>query len=148
MCEKSPVISHRGDGEICRLSDPPRAENPTSRILFSYPFTYDEDDKVSEVIPMPRQLQEMAAHTLKIPADVALSEPVITITGRRRVYLENYDRIVSLDPGEIRLQTRTCKIQILGACLGIEYYTRDEMLITGQIMSVNMEARGGKKGDP
>ncbi len=97
---------------------------------------------------MPRQLQEMAAHTLKIPADVALSEPVITITGRRRVYLENYDRIVSLDPGEIRLQTRTCKIQILGACLGIEYYTRDEMLITGQIMSVNMEARGGKKGDP
>ena len=97
---------------------------------------------------MPRQLQEMAAKSLKIPADVALGEPVITITGRRRVYLENYDRIVSLDPGEIRLQTRTCKIQILGTCLGIEYYTKDEMLITGQIISVNMETRGGKRLDP
>ena len=27
---------------------------------------------------------------------------MITITGRRRVYLENYERIVSLDPDEIR----------------------------------------------
>ena len=95
---------------------------------------------------MPRQFQEMAATSLHIPADVALGEPVITITGRRRVYLENYERIVSLDPDEIRLQTRTCRIQILGTCLGIEYYTRDEMMITGQIISVNMEARGGKKG--
>ena len=33
---------------------------------------------------------------------MALGEPVITITGRRRVYLENYERIVSLDPDEIR----------------------------------------------
>ena len=63
---------------------------------------------------MPRQFQEMAAKSLHIPADVALGEPVITITGRRRVYLENYERIVSLDPAEIRLQTRTCRIQILG----------------------------------
>ena len=44
---------------------------------------------------MPRQFQEMAAKSLHIPADVALGEPVITITGRRRVYLENYERIVS-----------------------------------------------------
>ena len=40
---------------------------------------------------MPRQFQEMAAKSLHIPADVALGEPVITITGRRRVYLENYE---------------------------------------------------------
>ena len=51
---------------------------------------------------MPRQFQEMAAKSLHIPADVALGEPVITITGRRRVYLENYERILSLDPDEIR----------------------------------------------
>ncbi len=30
---------------------------------------------------MPRQFQEMAAKSLHIPADVALGEPVITITG-------------------------------------------------------------------
>ena len=48
---------------------------------------------------MPRQFQEMVAKSLHIPADVALGEPVITITGRRRVYLENYERIVSLDSG-------------------------------------------------
>lgn len=54
---------------------------------------------------MPRQFQEMAAKSLHIPGRCALGEPVITSPGARRVYLENYERIVSLDPDEIRLQT-------------------------------------------
>lgn len=101
---------------------------------------------MSEVILCPDSFRRWQPNLFIYRQMWLLGEPVITITGRRRVYLENYERIVSLDPDEIRLQTRTCRIQILGTCLGIEYYTRDEMMITGQIISVNMEARGGKKG--
>ena len=75
---------------------------------------------------MPRQFQEMAAKSLHIPADVALGEPVITITGRRRVYLENYERIVSLDPDEIRLQTRTCRVQIPVSYTHLDVYKRQQ----------------------
>ena len=80
-----------------------------------------------------------AADALGIPKDVALKEPVITITGRRNVYIENYNRIISLGVQEIRIQGKTCKIYVTGKRLQIEYYTKDDMLIRGQIMSVVME---------
>ena len=36
-----------------------------------------------------------AASLLHLPQDVIPGEPVITVTGRRNVYIENYNRIVS-----------------------------------------------------
>ena len=81
----------------------------------------------------------LAADILGIPKDVALKEPVITITGRRNVYLENYNRIVSFTEQEIRIQGKTCRISVTGKRLQIVYYTRDDMLITGQIVAVTME---------
>ena len=36
----------------------------------------------------------------------------------------------------IRLQTRTCKLEIHGVHLYIAYYTSDEMKITGEIREV------------
>ena len=40
------------------------------------------------------KMMEQAGSMLHIPKDVAAGEPVITITGRRNVYIENYKRIV------------------------------------------------------
>ena len=89
------------------------------------------------------QISGVTFDSLAIHQPLSVEDPTIfdTILSITKL-LTKYD----LDPDEIRLQTRTCRIQILGTCLGIEYYTRDEMMITGQIISVNMEARGGKKG--
>ena len=36
----------------------------------------------------------------------------------------------------IRIQTKTCKLEIHGAGLYISYYTNDEMKITGEILEV------------
>lgn len=85
------------------------------------------------------EVKAQAADTLGIPKDVVLKEPVITITGRRNMYIENYNRIISFGEQEIRIQGKTCKISVIGKRLQIEYYTGDDMLITGQIMSVAME---------
>ena len=89
------------------------------------------------------QISGVTFDSLAIHQPLSVEDPTIfdTILSITKL-LTKYD----LDPDEIRLQTRTCRVQILGTCLGIEYYTRDEMMITGQIISVNMEARGGKKG--
>ncbi len=86
------------------------------------------------------EVKAQAADVLGIPKDVALGEPVITITGRRNVYIENYNRIISFGEQEVRLQARTCKILVIGKRLKIEYYTKDDMLISGQILSVITES--------
>ncbi len=80
-----------------------------------------------------------AASALHLPQDVVQGEPVITVAGRQKVYIENYSRIASFHEEEIRLQARTCRIVVSGKRLRIEYYTKDDMMIAGQIGSVRME---------
>ena len=80
---------------------------------------------------------EQAGAMLHIPMDVAAGEPVITVTGRRNVYIENYKRIVSFMDDKI--QGKTCRIIVRGKRLAIEYYTGDDILISGLIQSVATE---------
>lgn len=86
------------------------------------------------------KVKVQAASALHIPQDVIPGEPVITVTGRQKIYIENYNRIVTFQDGEIKLQARTCKIIVKGRRLHIAYYTKDDMLIAGQISSVCMES--------
>ena len=81
------------------------------------------------------KMMEQAGSMLHIPKDVAAGEPVITITGRRNVYIENYKRIVSFMDDEIKIQGKTCRITVRGKRLAIEYYTGDDILISGLIHS-------------
>ncbi len=74
-----------------------------------------------------------------IPQDVIPGEPVITVTGRRNVYIENYNRIISFIDNEIKIQAKTCRIIVRGKRLEIEYYTGDDILITGVIGAVLTE---------
>lgn len=79
------------------------------------------------------------AESLHFPPDVIPGEPVITMLGRRNVYIENYHRIECFGEEEIRLRARTCRVIVCGKRLAVEYYTKDEMLIGGQIISVRTE---------
>jgi sporulation protein YqfC len=82
-----------------------------------------------------------AASFLHIPKDVIPGEPVITMTGRQNVYIENYNRIISFVDNEVKIQARTCRIIVEGKRLEIRYYTGDDILITGIIHSVVTENR-------
>lgn len=81
-----------------------------------------------------------AASFLHIPQDVIPGEPVITVTGRRNVYIENYNRILSFLDNEIKIQAKTCRIIVVGKRLKICYYTGDDILISGLIHSVMTES--------
>ena len=81
-----------------------------------------------------------AAAALHIPQEVIPGEPVVTVMGSRNVYIENYRRIECFCEDEIRLRAKTCRLIICGKRLRIEYYTKDEMLVGGQIISVSMES--------
>lgn len=78
----------------------------------------------------------IAAETFKLPKDVVLGEAVITFIGRYSVIIENYRGILIYDDHVVKLQTHNCKLTICGKRLHIEYYSHEEMKITGQIHSL------------
>lgn len=85
------------------------------------------------------RLMENVADTLKIPKDLLLGAAILTVTGQCEAYVENYNGIIEYTDKKIRLQTKTCRIEICGNDLKIIYYTNDEMKITGQIEEIKYQ---------
>ena len=89
------------------------------------------------------QLAERFAEAASMPRDVVMGAYVITITGRNEICIENYRGILEYTDLLIRVQTKSGQIRLSGKNLQIEYYTNDEMKITGRI--VQLEFTDGRK---
>ena len=89
------------------------------------------------------QLAERFAEAASMPRDVVMGSSVITITGRNEICIENYRGILEYTDLLIRVQTKSGQIRLSGKNLQIEYYTNDEMKITGRI--VQLEFTDGRK---
>ena len=68
-----------------------------------------------------------------LPKDVILGVPLVSVTGQTEACIENYRGILEYTDKLIRIQTKSGKIYVNGKQLQIEYYTNDEMKITGLI---------------
>lgn len=86
-----------------------------------------------------KQIREKMIHNLELPKDLMLGVPIVTMTGRREVLIENYKGILNLETSFIKVQTKNGVIFISGTQLSVEYYTNEEMKITGLIESVQYE---------
>ena len=73
---------------------------------------------------------------LQLPKDLTLGAVITTITGKHEAYVENYMSLIEYTENQIRIQTRTCKLEIHGKQLEIVYYTNEEMKITGELLEV------------
>lgn len=71
-----------------------------------------------------------------MPKDVILGAPILTVTGQMELLVENYRGILEYTERIIRIQTKIGQIRILGTKLQVEYYTNDEMKITGKITEI------------
>lgn len=90
------------------------------------------------------QIRERLAAAASMPKDVVLGASIITITGTSEVCVENYRGIIEYTDCLVRLQTKEGQIRLTGKRLNIEYYTNDEMKITGIIDCLDF-ARGRKE---
>ena len=88
----------------------------------------ESDDKMSK--------KELLVNSLKLPRDTMLGASILTITGNREIWLENYKGILEYTPGQILLQAKTCQICIEGKRLSIDYYTNEDMKISGCICGI------------
>lgn len=76
------------------------------------------------------------AEKLHIPEDISEGVSIVTITGKKEVYIENYKGIIEYGKECIRIRTKECQITILGKNFEIVYYTNVEMKIVGIIDSI------------
>lgn len=80
--------------------------------------------------------RERMAESLKLPKDSVLGASIVTITGNRDVFVENYKGIIEYTDYRIMLQGKNCRIEICGKRLNILYYTNEDMKISGWIENV------------
>jgi sporulation protein YqfC len=80
--------------------------------------------------------KELMVESLKLPKDSVLGASIVTLTGNFEAFVENYKGIIEYTNQVIRLQGKTCKIEICGRRLSIVYYTNEDMKICGCIESV------------
>lgn len=84
--------------------------------------------------------KDSVASALHLPKDVVLGEVLVSFVGRRCVVIENYRSILYYTDTVLKLQTKNCRLVIMGIRLSIEYYTKEEMKVTGWIQSVEFES--------
>ena len=77
--------------------------------------------------------KELIVESLKLPKDTMLGAAIVTITGNREAFIENYKGILEYTTESIVLQGKNAKICFEGSGLAIDYYTNEDMKISGKI---------------
>lgn len=97
---------------------------------------FTKSNKKTNPIEKERYMETLSKQ-LKLPADILAGAPIVTATGRNQIYVENYKGIIEYTGKLIRIQTKLCKVCIEGTNLNIDYYTNDEMQISGIISTIS-----------
>ncbi|MCH5341198.1 MAG: YabP/YqfC family sporulation protein [Acetatifactor sp.] len=82
------------------------------------------------------QQKESLVESLKLPKDILMGALKVTLTGSREAWIENYRGILEYTENQILLQGKTCQVCFEGTRLSIDYYTNEDMKISGCIACV------------
>lgn len=82
------------------------------------------------------QIRDRMASAACMPKDVVLGSAVITLTGQTEACIENYRGMIEYTDSLVRLKIKGGQIRLVGKGLSVEYYTNDEMKITGIIQGL------------
>lgn len=80
--------------------------------------------------------KELLVDSLKLPKDMMLGAFMLSMTGNREAFIENYRGILEYTDTCILLQTKSGQVRFEGSSLVIEYYTNEDMKICGCISRV------------
>lgn len=79
------------------------------------------------------------ARSCQLPDDCQKGRTFVALEGRERVSIDNFRGICSYTSEEVRLTTGRSKISVRGKRLQIDYYTKDEIEISGFIEKIEYE---------
>lgn len=89
--------------------------------------------------PKKSKIREQVIEQLELPKDLLLGDVLVTITGRKELLIENYRGILVYEDSFIKIQAKNCRILITGTHLAIDYYTNEEMKISGFFQQIQYE---------
>lgn len=75
--------------------------------------------------------KENIVQSLRLPKDICMGALRVTLTGCNEAWIENYRGILEYTDRMILLQGKTCQVCFEGSRLCIEYYTNEDMKISG-----------------
>lgn len=83
--------------------------------------------------------KEKIVETFQLPKDVCLGALRVTLTGNNEAWIENYRGILEYTGTTILLQGKNCQVCFEGTRLSIDYYTNEDMKISGCITCVKYQ---------
>jgi sporulation protein YqfC len=86
--------------------------------------------------PDTAQKKVRLLESLQLPRDVCLGALRVTLTGNTEAWVENYRGLLEYSKQGIVLQGKTCQVCFEGTELSIDYYTNEDMKISGCITNV------------
>ncbi len=85
----------------------------------------------------PKQSKkELLVESLKLPKDMMMGAFMLSMTGNREAFIENYRGILEYTDTCILLQTKCGQVRFEGKGLIIDYYTNEDMKICGYITNI------------
>ncbi|MDD3205611.1 MAG: YabP/YqfC family sporulation protein [Lachnospiraceae bacterium] len=82
-------------------------------------------------------IKSQMVECLQLPKDLVLGASIITVTGNQDIYIENYKGIIEYTSDTILIQGKKCQICIEGMNLSIDYYTDEDMKISGKVEHIH-----------
>lgn len=82
------------------------------------------------------EIRESVVRAFDLPPDLVYGSVLVSVTGQNELLIENYRGILEYKDEHIRIQAKDCRILVVGKQLEIEYYTNEEMKITGFIQGI------------
>lgn len=95
----------------------------------------DKRNKKESKPPKPK-IKEKVADVLELPREVVLNVPKLTMVGSRNLMIENYKGIIEYDNTLIRVNTGTGMIRITGERLFLKEITSEDIMVDGEIKSL------------
>ena len=94
-----------------------------------------------EEIPK-KKLREKFTEALELPKELILDLPKLTMVGNGDLMVENYKSIMEYGSARIRLNTGLGAVKITGAGLVIKEITSEDIIISGEIHSLEFVNSG------
>ena len=76
---------------------------------------------------------------LEVPKEISTNEPKITVAGFKQMLIENYKVILEYQDIYIRIKTYIGIININGFNLKLNEMTADDIMVTGDIETIDFE---------
>lgn len=85
-----------------------------------------------------RDIPEETAHRFDLPADAAAGLPRITLTGRKRISVENHRGLLGYSTERVEINGGRVRVCVTGTDLYLRVMKKDAVVITGDICSVEL----------